>query len=218
MSEHWQLAFVGDSALAVRVLDESPLDANARVHVLADAVRAAAIVGVRDVVPGMRDLVVHLDPRRCDVGLVERALARAATSAIPTSTPSATSEFVVTFGGAAGPDLDDVARACGLPAADVVRRLTRADLVVHFVGFLPGFPYLGPLDAGLRLPRRQTPRACVPAGSVAIAGEYVGIYPWESPGGWHLVGRTDGALFDPARVPPAVLAPGMRVRLVDADA
>lgn len=217
MNAAWRLAFVGDCALAVRVLDDAAIDANARVHALAAAVRRAAIDGVRDVVPGMRDLVVHVDPRRCDIATVERALARADAPDCMPLAEGAVATIPVHFGGTDGPDLQDVATACGLPAAEVVRRFTARPCVVHFIGFQPGFPYLGPLDPVLRLPRRTTPRPRVPAGSVAVAGEYAGIYPSASPGGWHLIGRTDVAMFDVSRVPPARLAPGMHVQFVDGD-
>ena len=105
----------------------------------------------------------------------------------------------VVYGGELGPDLNDVALACGLDPEDVCQRHAAVEYVVCFVGFLPGFPYLGPLDTRLRLPRRATPRPKVPPGSVAIAGEYSGIYPWASPGGWHIIGRTDMSLFDSRR-------------------
>ena len=83
-----------------------------------------------------------------------------------------------------------------------------------FLGFAPGFAYLGPLPSGLVVPRRATPRTHVPAGSVAIAGGYTAVYPGQSAGGWHLLGRTDAALWDPFRDPPALLAPGDIVRFV----
>ncbi len=121
----------------------------------------------------------------------------------------------MTYGGTVGCDLEDVAAACGLSVPDVCRRHAAADYTVCFVGFLPGFPYLGPLDPLLRLPRRRAPRTHVPPGAVAVAGEYTGVYPWASPGGWHLIGHTDVSLFDLDADPPALLAPGMRVRFVD---
>ncbi len=102
----------------------------------------------------------------------------------------------MTYGGSAGPDLEDVAAACGLTPEEVCRRHAAVEYIVCFVGFLPGFPYLGLLDPSLRLPRRHAPRARVAPGSVAIAGEYTGVYPWASPGGWHLIGHTDEPLFD----------------------
>ena len=113
-----------------------------------------------------------------------------------------------------GPDLEDVAARLGMTTAEVVALHSKSDYTVFMNGFLPGFPYLGPLPERLELPRRNTPRERVPAGSVAIAGRQTGIYPQTSPGGWHLIGRTDLRLFDPFRDPPVRLQPGMRVRFV----
>ncbi|MBK9260838.1 MAG: carboxyltransferase domain-containing protein [Polyangiaceae bacterium] len=112
-----------------------------------------------------------------------------------------------------GPDLEDVSSSLGLSSDEVVDRLVANHFVVELVGFLPGFGYLGPLDPRLVLPRRKTPRPRVTAGSLGIAGAFAGIYPFSSPGGWHLLGRAVGiSLFDPARECPILLAPGDRVR------
>lgn len=213
MSDDWHLEWLGDAALSVHAGDAAPLDANASIHRLARRLRRAGIPGVRDVVPGMRELVVHVDPLRCDV----RRVAQALRSVEPEADATDASQPVhvpVVYGGDAGPDLDDVARACGLEPDDVCQRHASVEYVVCFVGFLPGFAYLGLLDPRLRLPRRATPRPKVAPGSVAIAGEYSGIYPWASPGGWHIIGRTDLSLFDLGATPPARLAPGTRVRFV----
>jgi len=114
-----------------------------------------------------------------------------------------------------GPDLDDVARLTGLSPAEVAELHASRVYVVELVGFLPGFGYLSPLDPRLVVPRRASPRPRVAAASLAIAGLYTGIYPLASPGGWHLVGRAvDASLFDPARTPPSLFAPGDRVRFV----
>lgn len=110
-----------------------------------------------------------------------------------------------------GPDLELVASAWGADPAEVLGSLT---LVSAFCGFVPGFAYLTGLPPGLHLPRRATPRARVPAGSVAVAGDYCGVYPTASPGGWNLLGTTHAALWDPAAERPALLAPGTRVRFV----
>jgi KipI family sensor histidine kinase inhibitor len=121
-------------------------------------------------------------------------------------------EIGVSYGGADGPDLPDVAARTGLSEADVVRMHAGVEYRVFVLGFVPGFPYLGVVPAALDLPRRATPRVRVPAGSVAIAGRQAGIYPFATPGGWHLLGRTDAPLWDPRRDPPTLLAPGDRVR------
>jgi KipI family sensor histidine kinase inhibitor len=114
-----------------------------------------------------------------------------------------------------GEDLDEVARLTGLSRAEVVTAHTGRPWLVGFAGFAPGFAYLVDGDPRLRVPRRQTPRSRVPAGSVALADTFSGIYPRESPGGWQLIGRTDAVLWDLDRDPPALLTPGLQVRFVD---
>lgn len=113
-----------------------------------------------------------------------------------------------------GSDLSEVAERLRLPESEVVRLHSETVYTVFMIGFLPGFPYLGVLPEVLQLPRRDTPRLRVPAGAVAIAGAQTGIYPQASPGGWHLIGRTDFPLFDVALQSPARLQPGMRVKFV----
>jgi len=113
-----------------------------------------------------------------------------------------------------GPDLDEVARLTGLSPEEVIARHTGAEHVAAFIGFQPGFAYLTGGDTLLHVPRRDVPRTRVPGGTVAIAGPYSGVYPRESPGGWRLLGSTSALMFDPAREPPALLAPGDRVRFV----
>jgi len=113
-----------------------------------------------------------------------------------------------------GPDLDEVAQLTGLSPEEVIARHTGAEHVAAFIGFQPGFAYLTGADTLLHVPRRDVPRTRVPGGTVAIAGPYSGVYPRESPGGWRLLGSTTALMFDPAREPPALLAPGDRVRFV----
>jgi allophanate hydrolase subunit 1 len=114
-----------------------------------------------------------------------------------------------------GEDLPAVADLWGTDGRGVVERLGGTDLRVAFCGFTPGWAYMTGLPEELAVPRLATPRSRVPAGSVALAGAYTGIYPTASPGGWRLIGHTDVRLFDPARDPPALLAPGTRVRLFE---
>lgn len=117
-----------------------------------------------------------------------------------------------------GADLDEVAGLTGLTPAEVVLAHTGTPWRVAFGGFVPGFGYLVGGDPRLHVPRRGSPRPCVPAGSVALAGEFTGVYPRASPGGWQLIGTTDAVLWDPDRVRPALLTPGSVVRFVDATA
>jgi len=118
----------------------------------------------------------------------------------------------VRYGGEAGPDLEDVARRTGLEPRQVIERHAGAVYQVRFLGFTPGFAYLGPLDPSLVCPRLESPRRSVPAGSVAIAADQTAVYPASTPGGWRLIGRTGAVLFDPARDPMSLLAIGDRVR------
>jgi biotin-dependent carboxylase-like uncharacterized protein len=116
-----------------------------------------------------------------------------------------------------GEDLEEIGERTGLGVGGVIEAHASARYVVAFTGFAPGFGYLSGLDPRLHLPRRDTPRTRVPAGSVGVAGEYAGVYPRSSPGGWHLLGRTTVSLWDPARTPPALLAPGTPVRFEPVD-
>lgn len=181
------------------------------VHRLAAAVRAAALPGVVDVVPGYRTVLVTTDEPAA------LAAVRAALPDFPLPPASAARgrrvELPVVYD---GPDLADVAALTGLGVEQVVARHTAPEYVVAFLGFTPGFPYLVGLDPALHVPRRRTPRTAVPAGSVGLAGDQTGVYPRASPGGWQLLGRTGAVLFDAAREPPALLAPGDRLRFVDA--
>lgn len=212
----WDLVFLGDSAVQLRPPIVDPQAANTAVHALARCIRAADVAGVRDVVPGMRDLVVHVDPLRCDLDRLAALVAAHDATDEPAGADGPIIDVPVVYGGDAGPDLGEVAKRCGLSEAEVCLRHAAPLYRVCFVGFLPGFPYLGLVDASLRLPRRETPRPRVPAGAVAIAGEYTGIYPWSSPGGWHLIGRTAIELFDVQQEPPTRFAPGARVRFLPA--
>ncbi|WP_335904558.1 5-oxoprolinase subunit PxpB [Salmonella enterica] len=123
-------------------------------------------------------------------------------------------EIPVIYGGAGGPDLAAVARHSGLSEKQVVELHASVEYVVWFLGFQPGFPYLGNLPEPLHMPRRAEPRLQVPAGSVGIGGAQTGIYPLSTPGGWQLIGLTPLKLFDPMREPPVLLRPGDSVRFV----
>jgi len=207
----------GDSAVLVVFGDEIDPALNRRVHALAAHLRAAALPGLGEAVPGYAALLVHYDPARLDEAQVQARLAQAldALAAEPAgAAPERRFEIPVRYGGAAGPDLEFVARHAGLTPDEVVRLHAGRDYLVYMMGFTPGFAYLGEVDARIAVPRLETPRVRVPAGSVGLAGRQTGLYPSESPGGWRLIGRTDAALFDLGREPPSLLAPGDRVRFV----
>jgi len=172
----------------------------------------AAIV---DLHPAYATLLIRYDPLRCDPDALAREIARRTSSLSGRPEPkSRTYDIPVRYGGEHGPDLAEVARATGLRETEVVALHAGAKYDVRFVGFSPGFPYLAGLPERLRTPRREAPRGNVPAGSVAIAGAQAGIYPFDSPGGWNIIGHTDFVLFDPTRKAAATLAPGDRVRFL----
>ncbi|NIL90992.1 allophanate hydrolase [Rhodococcoides fascians] len=161
---------------------------------------------VVDLVPAARTVLVIFDGAPAPILEWVAALEPAVDD------PTAASEAVtipVTYDGA---DLDDVARLTGLSTAEVVAAHTEQTWTVAFGGFAPGFGYLVGTDTRLHVPRRDSPRTSVPAGAVGLAGEFSGIYPRSSPGGWQLIGRSDVTLWDSERTPPALLTPGTTVR------
>ena len=206
---------LGDSAITLKFGEGISEDLNDLVVREARRIVAARIPGVHDVVPAYASLTVHYDPRRIGFADLEshlRALAPAPPDEVsPESGISV--EIPVRYD---GEDLDDVARRLNLNVADVIRIHTSREYRVFVIGFVPGFAYLGPLDAQLVVPRRDAPRKRVPAGSVAIAEAQTGIYPSETPGGWHLIGTTEMRMFGVQREKPALLTVGDRVRFVQA--
>ena len=200
----------GDSALVCEVPAPATLACQERIWALAQAVRDWP--HVVEVVPGMNNLTIVFDPMSADLEAHATELALAWANAVATRPSTREVEIPVRYGGEDGPDLQIVADHTGLGIDEVVRRHSSAEYIVFFVGFQPGFAYLGGLDASLHTPRRAIPRLEVPAGSVGIGGAQTGIYPAASPGGWQLIGRTPALLFDPMRDPPTLLQPGDRIR------
>lgn len=202
---------LAEQALLYSVVPPASLDVQRRIWAM--AARAEGWRGVVDVVPGMNNLTVIFDGS-ADVEALERGLKQAWASGEARNTTGKVVEIPVCYGGRHGPDLADVAAHTGLSPREVARRHAAGEYVVYFVGFQPGFAYLGGLVPELATPRRREPRLAVPAGSVGIGGEQTGIYPLVSPGGWQLIGRTPLELFDPSAESPTLLRPGDRVRFV----
>ena len=184
---------------------------NARMRATATEVTRLAIPGVRDVVPACASVTVHVDPLRFRQ---EGAVRLPELAPLSTIVPGRLRDVPVVYD---GEDLDTLAASTGLPVDEIRRRHADADYTVLMLGFAPGFPYLGPVDPLLVVGRRPAPRVRVPRGAVAIAGGMTCIYPGSTAGGWHILGRTNLTLFDPAAASPAALAPGDRVRFVPVE-
>ena len=208
---------MGDTAFTIEFGDRIDPALQAAVNALDVAVareqRAGRLEGIVETVPTFRSLTVIHDPLTSSrAALVEavHALADAAEHA-----PASDGRhwcLPACYGGEFGPDLADTAEAIGDAPEAVIKLHSGTEYVVYMLGFLPGFPFMGDLPEALHRPRRTEPRVRVPAGSVAIANGLTAIYPWESPGGWHLLGRCPVPLFDATREQPALLAAGDRVR------
>ncbi|MFO3903299.1 5-oxoprolinase subunit PxpB [Enterobacter hormaechei] len=176
--------------------------------------RLGEIPEVVEAIPGMNNITVVLrNPHSLALDAIER-LQRWWEESEALDPDSRYIEIPVVYGTAAGPDLGEVARHAGLTEKQVVELHSSIDYVVWFLGFQPGFPYLGGLPEQLATPRRDEPRLQVPAGSVGIGGAQTGIYPLATPGGWQLIGHTPLPLFDPHRDEPVLLRPGDTVRFI----
>lgn len=206
---------LGDSALSVQLGSEIDITTNRRVHALAGLIDRSPLDGVIENVPAYSTLLVQYDPLKltykdlCDwvrakldqVEIIERREARLVT--VP-----------VEYGGEYGIDLKAVAAFCQLDVEEVIRIHAGKTYMVYMMGFTPGFPYMGKLDDAITMPRLETPRTGVPAGTVAIAGSQTGIYPIDSPGGWRLIGHTSQQLIDFTSATPFLFSPGDEVRFV----
>jgi antagonist of KipI len=207
---------VGDAAVAVRIAGATAGETLGRVRNASEAVRAAAIPGVTDVVASPGRVTVAYEPLVvADLDALQEQVA-AVVAAAATAAGGAPARHVIPVA-YDGPDLAEVCAGHGISQERFVAAHTEPDYLVEAIGFLPGFGYLAGLPAGLATPRRATPRRVVEAGAVGIGGGQTGVYPFASPGGWNLVGRSDVRLFAAARLRPALFSVGDRVRFVAAD-
>lgn len=204
---------LGDSAILVQLGDEIDPVPNHRVHAL-DAL-LQAIPAVIETVPAYCTVLVHYDPLQSTYNqvknLIEEKLALIDDS---THRPSRRLEIPVLYGDASSLDFDLVATTLALSPSELIRLHSEREYTVYMMGFTPGFPYMGILNERLTIPRMSTPRTRVPAGSVAIAGSQTGIYPVDSPGGWHVIGWTPLKLFDPLSENPFLFTPGDTVKFI----
>jgi len=205
-----QIHFLGDGALQCSLPPPATLKYQQRIWSIAE--QAASWPEVIEVVPGMNNLTLIMRRPVADLDQVAKRILDVWPHADGCAITGRDIEIPVVYGGSTGPDLDVVARHTGLTTKEVVERHSAGQYVVYFIGFMPGFAYMGGLDPTLATPRQTQPRLSVAAGSVAIGGEQTGIYPLSSPGGWQVLGHTALSLFDPQQNPPTLLRPGDRVR------
>jgi inhibitor of KinA len=222
LSRHrpWRIEPLGDRCLVVEFEPKVDAAVNRRARSLAHVLSEDPPPGVLDIAPAFCSVAVFYRPEAYTPHPAPfhqlRARVEAVLEAGVEGAEGHTREvrIAVCYGGVHGPDLEEVAAACGMTTDQVIRAHVASDHVVYMLGFSPGFPYIGGLDPALSLPRRPTPRTQIPAGTVAIARDQSAIYSMVTPGGWNLIGRTPLRLFDPAADPPCRLRAGDRIRFV----
>lgn len=198
----------GDRALLLELEQRIDPAIVARARAVADAWEAR---GLGEAIPAYASVVLRFDPAGRDEAL---AVATALAAESPRAASRAAGRLIEIPTTYDGPDLEIAAARSGLSATELVEAHAGREYESFFLGFMPGLAYLGLLDPRIDVPRLLTPRARVPAGAVGIANGQTLVYPFASPGGWHLIGRTTLAMFDPTREPPALIRAGDRVRFV----
>jgi KipI family sensor histidine kinase inhibitor len=205
---------LGDSGITIALAEHSDPAITALSRATAERLRQARIPHVDEVVAAYTAVTVFYDSLHASFAEMEKEILRAL--ALPSADVAQNAEaplrtIPVKYD---GPDLESVAAATGLTVEQVIETHSAAEYTVDLLGFVPGFAYMSELDKRLELPRREQPRPRVPAGSVAIAARLTGVYPFETPGGWHILGRTREVMFDPRRPEPSLLKAGERVKFV----
>jgi len=206
---------VGDRGVLVEYGDAISPEINIKVRAMAVAIAKEKPVGIVEVIPTYRSLLIVYDPLATDLqgleGVLEAVESRLDQLEIP---PPRTVKIPVSYGGELGPDIEFVAQAHNLSVEDVIRIHSGSVYQIYMIGFTPGFPFLGGLPEELHTPRLETPRPLVPAGSVGIANNQTGVYPIDSPGGWRLIGRTPLSLFSPWKEEPFLYSAGDVIKFV----
>ncbi|HEX9990289.1 MAG TPA: 5-oxoprolinase subunit PxpB [Chloroflexia bacterium] len=210
---------LGEAALLVRLGNGISESVNNRVLALDEALRLRDVQGIFEQVPAYSTLLVTFDPAVVPEAYLREQIASIVSAGLPPIYAGSRSHTIpVQYGGEAGPDLDELAAAHKIKPADVVRQHTGRGYRVYFLGFMPGFAYMGSLARRIATPRLDTPRVRVPAGSVGIANAQTGVYPFASPGGWRIIGRTGRRLWDSNRIEPSLFAPGDTVTFAESKA
>jgi len=213
MTEGVQFKTASDQSLLVYLGRKVTLAAHQRVRKLLHLLESEPIAGVRNLHPAYCSLLVVFDPLKLRHGELEAILIDYLRRLTAVRLPAARKvEIPTCYGGEFGPDLGEVARMHAMTPAQVIELHSSITYVVYFLGFVPGFAYLGALPEALATPRLASPRRSTPPGSVGIADQQTGVYPFSTPGGWRLIGRTPMAMFRPEQNHMSFLTIGDRVR------
>lgn len=222
-----QIDPLGDSALVVQFADEVNEESHEKVMGFIRALEKDPFEGFLEAVPTYTNVTVFYNPLLIKKdGDQQQTVFENVRSTIEnyisqndgyTNKQSNTVEIPLLYGDEFGPDLEYVAENNHLSIEEVIQIHSKNDYLVYMIGFTPGFPFLGGMDERIEAPRKETPRTAIPAGSVGIAGKQTGIYPFESPGGWQIIGRTPVDLFLPENNPPTLIKPGDHLRFVPID-
>lgn len=203
----------GESCLVVELADEIDRGANMRLQALRHVIESGEPRGVRELVATYRSLAIHFDPLLLDYGDIKGIVNASLQNLGEGAADDARIVVIpVRYAGDYGPDIENVAAHTGLSVDEVIKRHTSRDCYCFMLGFMPGFPYLGGMDESIAAPRLERPRTLIPAGSIGIADKQTGGYPFDSPGGWQLIGRTPAKLYDARKKNPFLLEAGDWVR------
>lgn len=219
MEDTYRIKAVGDCALTVEFDNVISEEVNQKVAQLQDGLINEKIPGVGPLIPTYRALLIQYDPMLMDYSQLSLVLVKMLGKASSHKKSSSKLYLIpVCYEVSYGPDLETVAKNCGLSSEDVVIKHSERDYRIYMLGFTPGFPYLGGMNEALETPRLAQPRVKIHAGSVGIAGKQTGIYPIDSPGGWQIIGRTPLPLFNQERQPSILLEAGAYIRFIPIDA
>lgn len=210
---------VGDRGITLSVTDTMSLENQQKIWWIGQALQQRNDPNIIDIVPGMNNLTIFLNPylyidKTACIAELNALWQEAGQLDLSTQFQGKLIEVPVTYGGEKGPDLLEVAQIHQMTPEEVVALHTAPTYTVYFVGFMPGFVYLGGLDPKIHTDRRAVPRVVIPAGSVGIGGSQTGVYPGESPGGWQILGNTELSFFDLSQEHPSLFSPGDQLRFV----
>jgi len=217
LAETLNIEPLGDQALILRFSEVFSIEINQQVHDVAKLIKESSLSGLLEVVPAYTTLTVFYNPLAFDVSpydevlsLIKNLLSQNLLAS--EKSPSQVVELPVCYEGVMAPDIEEVAQRLMLSVEEVISLHSSSLYQVCFLGFAPGFPFLSGLPEAWNIPRKETPRQVVAAGSVGLAGKQTGVYPLETPGGWQIIGRCPIPLWRPNESPPVIFQPGDSVR------